>query len=149
MRFRALIVVLVLLGTVGLADAQELMITQDPGGCQLYAPYAWVEIPGGGTWTAEVDLRECSMEQLGWFWVYGYITTGTKSDALKIGDKVVVSAEAASEGVRHTFDAKSPQTQIMLMMPVAAPTKILLRATNESRKKKKIRLTWLNTEYQF
>lgn len=142
MKYRALVAVAAFLAAIGTAGAADMLIATDTSGCQTYAPYAWVELARGQTWSAEVDLTQCSSEELGWFWVYGHITTGRQSDALKLKHRIVVTAEDMSSKVVYAFSAKSPKSQIMIMTPIAGATKVRLTATNTSNKKKKIRLTW-------
>ena len=147
MKFRLLMAAVVLVGMVGSAGAEEMLIAPDTDGCQLYAPYVWVTIPGGDKWTVTVDLSRCPIGDLGWFRFYGHITQGHKFDALRVGDRIVLEAKVRSSNAVYTFNPTARRTQIMIQMPVDEQTFVELTATNTSKKAKKVRITWLSMRY--
>jgi hypothetical protein len=146
MKLRALIAVFVLAAAVGSAGAQETMlINPDTDGCQLYAPYSWVELAPGQKWTTMVDLAGCSASDLGWFRFYGHLGTNSSCNTLKVKDGVALSVVNLADQVSYLpATAGSQRDEEFVLLQVDQPTRFQLSALNTSRQRVKVRMTWLS-----
>jgi hypothetical protein len=146
MKLRALIAVVVLAAAARTAAAQEAMLTTaDTTGCQLYAPYAWVELGPGQKWTTTVNLAGCSPSDLGWFRFYGHLGTNNSCDTLKVKDGVVLSAMNLADQVQFAAaTAASPKDEEYVLLRVDDPTQFQVTAVNTSRQRVKVRMTWIS-----
>ena len=147
MKLRALFAVVVLAAAVRSAAAQEAMLTAaDTTGCQLYAPYAWVELAPGQKWTTTVNLAQCSPSDLGgWFRFYGHLGTNSSCDTLKVKDGVVLKAMNLADQVQYApATTATPKDEEYVLLRVDDPTQFQLTAENTSRQRVKVRMTWLS-----
>jgi hypothetical protein len=146
MKLRAWIAVVVLAGAVGSARAQEasMLIGPNADGCQLYAPYTWVELDPGQKWTTTVNLGGCSSSDLGWFRYYGHLGTNNSCNTLKVKDGVVLKATNLSTQALSLPAAGSPKDEEYVLLQVADPTQLQLTAENTSRQRVKVRMTWVS-----
>jgi hypothetical protein len=150
MKLRALIAAIVLAAAVGSAGAQQAtLIGADTDGCQLYVPYAWVELAPGQKWTTTVDLSQCAPSDLGWFRYYGHLGTNSSCDTLKVKDGVVLKATDIRTQVQSlAASTASPKDDEYVLLQLDAPTQLQLTAENTSRQRVKVRMTWLSmTKY--
>jgi hypothetical protein len=147
MKLRSLLAVAVLAAAVGSASAQQeaMLIGADTDGCQLYAPYAWLELAPGQKWSTTVALSGCPASDLGWFRYYGHLGTNNSCDTLKVKDGVVL--KVTNPGTQEEFThapVSSPRGEEYVLLNVDQPTQLVLTAENTSRQRVKVRMTWLS-----
>lgn len=154
MRLRAIAVVLVLAAAIGSASAQQqqttMLTSPDTSGCQIYAPYIWVELAPGQKWTATVDLSNCSASDLGgWFRYYGHLGTNSSCNTLKIKDGVVLTAvNLRTQDQFLPATTGGPKDEEYVLLRVDAPAQYQLTAQNTSHQTVKVRMTWVSMAKQ-
>ena len=153
MRLKAFAAVLVLAAAVGSASAQQqqtMLTNADTSGCQLYAPYSWVELAPGQTWTATVDMSNCSASDLGgWFRYYGHLGTNNSCNTLKMKDGVVLTAVNLRTQDRFLpATTGGPKDEEYVLLRADAPAQYQLTAQNTSRQTVKVRMTWVSMAKQ-
>ena len=149
MRLRAVVAVLVLAAAVGSASAQQqqtMLNGTDASGCQIYAPYAWVELAPGQKWTTTVDLSNCSASDLGgWFRYYGHLGGNNSIGTLKFKDGVALSAvNLQTQDQFLPATAGGPKDEEYVLLRVENPAVFQLTALNTSKQTVKVRMTWVS-----
>lgn len=147
MKYRALVAVVAFFAAIGSVGAAETLTAADTDGCQLYMPYVWTELEAGQTWSVVVDLSQCPDIDLGWFRYYGHITSGKKFGTIKVNDRITLSVEDMSTSQVFTHSVDGRKSEEYCLMEVDKKTRLRLSATNETHKKKKVRMTWLSMTY--
>jgi len=147
MKYRVLVAVVAFLAAAGTAGAAETLTAPDTDGCQLYMPYVWTELAPGQTWSVEVDLSQCPESDFGMFRYYGHITQGKKTGTIKVSDGITLVVEDTSTAREVARNEDGRKSEEYVLMPVDSPTRLRLTATNETNKKKKVRMTWLSMIY--
>ncbi len=142
MKVRSLVFAVVLLVLGGAAGAQEMLIAPDTSGCQMFAPYAWVDLAPGATWQATVDLSKCTSSDLGWFYYYGYIAKSNGADFLKVQDGIALTLQNTNTGETFTPSA-DVKRQVNILLQVTQPATFRLSAKNTGRTTARISLTWV------
>jgi hypothetical protein len=147
MKYRLLIAVVALLAAVGSAGAAETLTAPDTDGCQLYMPYVWTKLGPGQTWSVVVELSQCPETDLGWFRFYGHINQGKRFRTIKVSDGITLSVRDMGTSQVFTHSVSGRKSEEYVLMQVDDSTRILLTATNETNKTKKVRMTWLSMTY--
>lgn len=147
MKLKALVAVVVLAAAVGSAGAQQqqttMLIAPDTDGCQLIAPYSWIELDPGQKWTQTIDLSGCQASDLGWFRYYGHLGTNSSCDPLRTKDGVVLKAmDIRTQAVYQHTAVSGPKAEEFVLMQVTGPTQFQVSAENTSRQRVKVRMTW-------
>ena len=147
MKYRVLVALVAFFAAVGTAGAADMLITPPADGCDRYCPYVWVELAPGQTWSVDIDLSQCSADELGMFRYYGHINQGKKTGTIRTSDGVSLSVEDLSTAQDFISTASGRKAEEYVVVSVDQPTTLRLSATNETKKKKMVRMTWLSATY--
>jgi hypothetical protein len=131
----------------GVAAAQEMMIQTDSVGCQVIAPFAWMDLEPGKTWRATVDLSQCTESDFGWYDFYGFIMKPGGATSLSTRDGIVLKVQCERTGAVSVCPGSSRDSQDVYVQ-VDAPGRYVLTAENTGRKMQRIRLSWLKLSYR-
>jgi hypothetical protein len=133
MTVRALAVAFVFLGAATAPHAGEMDVFTWYGACEELMSTNHFELPPGESVGINVDLTECTPEQLGGFLFFGYKTNKTSSRTLTSKDRILLTCTDLRTGETVSSNSGS------IYLEVDEPGGFVLEAVNMGRKTTTIR----------
>jgi hypothetical protein len=142
MKIRLFLFAVLFLGLSSPLLAHDLLLVHEHNGCDQTAAFPWEELPPGRTWQANVDLSQCTPEELGYFLFYGIENVNKRIKPIKVGSGLVLKVINMTTGkVSYLKNGKKNDPQRILSY-LDQPSNILLTLENNGRKSTRIRVSW-------